>query len=72
MSVILGGGGNSGLIGAGGTPSSGMSTPVPGSPAASLQRGRVGAKGVLDELNGDVGLAGRWGLRGKKGKSIQV
>ncbi|KAH8151300.1 uncharacterized protein LAJ45_04502 [Morchella importuna] len=71
VSVILGGGGNSGLIGAGGTPSSGMSTPVPGSPAASLQRGRVGAKGVLDELNGDVGLAGRWGLRGKKGKSIQ-
>lgn len=72
VSAILGGGGSSGLIGAGGSPSSGMSTPVPGSPATSLHSRRGGAKGVLEELNGDVGLAGRWGLRGKKGKSIQV
>lgn len=71
VSAILGGGGGSGLIGAGVNPNSGMSTPVPGSPAG-LHGRRGGAKGVLEELNGDVGLAGRWGLRGKKGKSIQV
>ncbi|KAL7276188.1 GDP/GTP exchange factor for ARF [Rhizina undulata] len=44
--------------------SSGMETPIPGSPSGrKLKSGRQG------DL--DVGLAGRWGLRGKKGKSIQ-
>lgn len=71
VSAILGGGGGPGLTGTGGNPNSGMSTPVPGSSAGFHGR-RGGAKGVLEELNGDIGLAGRWGLRGKKGKSIQV
>jgi brefeldin A-resistance guanine nucleotide exchange factor 1 len=61
VSAILGGGGGSGYD------SNGLNTPVPGSPTPGLTR--KGRGGV--ELGSDVGLAGRWGLRGKKGKSIQ-
>lgn len=71
VSAILGGGGGPGLIGTGGNPDSGLSTPALGS-SASLHGRRGVARGVLEELNGDMGLAGRWGLRGKRGKSIQV
>ena len=80
VSAILGGGGG-GLVGAGGGggagaggtaggagSNSGLSTPVPGSPMRGLHRRKLGA----DDVGLDVGLAGRWGLRGKKGKSIQV
>jgi brefeldin A-resistance guanine nucleotide exchange factor 1 len=63
VAAILGGGGGSGYD------SNGSNTPVPGSPKPGLatRRGKL-ADG---ELDADVGLAGRWGLRGKKGKSIQ-
>lgn len=60
VSAILGGGGS-------GYGSSGHVTPVPASPTAGLAR-----RGPLQELGGEIGLAGRWGLRGKPGKSIQV
>lgn len=57
VSAILGGGGA-------GYGSSGIETPVPGSPSPMLAR--------RGDLEGEVGLTGRWGLRGKKGRSIQV
>jgi brefeldin A-resistance guanine nucleotide exchange factor 1 len=62
VAAILGGGGGSGYD------SNGHNTPVPGSPSPGLTRKGPGMVGRLD---GDVGLAGRWGLRGKKGKSMQ-
>jgi hypothetical protein len=58
VSAILGGGGGSGY-------DSGLNTPVPGSPAP------LGRKGRAIAGDAEVGLAGRWGLRGKRGKSIQ-
>jgi brefeldin A-resistance guanine nucleotide exchange factor 1 len=48
--------------------SSGLSTPVPASPVRGLQRRKLGA----EDAGLDMGLASRWGLRGKRGKSIQV
>ncbi|KAI5798899.1 hypothetical protein EDC01DRAFT_716687 [Geopyxis carbonaria] len=59
VSAILGGGGS-------GYGSSGLDTPVSGSHSPALTR-----RGGVGELSAEVGLAGRWGLRGKKGKSIQ-
>ncbi|TGZ84125.1 Sec7-domain-containing protein [Ascodesmis nigricans] len=56
VSAILGGGGT-------GYGSSGFETPVPGSPSPMLAR--------RGDFEGQVGMTGRWGLRGKKGRSIQ-
>jgi brefeldin A-resistance guanine nucleotide exchange factor 1 len=63
VSAILGGGGGTGYG------NDGSDTPVPGSPRPGLttRKGKLAVGGI----EGDVGLAGRWGLRGKKGKSIQ-
>ena len=61
VSAILGGGGSSGYD------SSGPNTPVPGSPTQGLAT-RKGKSGFPEP---DGNLAGRWGLRGKKGKSIR-
>ncbi|PWW79256.1 Sec7-domain-containing protein [Tuber magnatum] len=68
VSVILGGGGGNVVSGGSGSATgSGLSTPVPGSPARGLQRRRLGG----EEVGLDMGLTSRWGLRGKRGKSIQ-
>jgi len=64
VAAILGSGGGSGYGGA----SSGEYAPVPANNTPGLTR--KGAAG-FPQVEGDVGLAGRWGLRGKKGKSIQ-
>lgn len=61
VAAILGGGGGSGYD------SNGTNTPVPGSLGSTTRKGKL----AVGEIDGDVGLAGRWGLRGKKGKSIQ-
>ena len=61
VAAILGGGGGSGYD------SNGTNTPVPGSLGSATRKGKL----TVGEIDGDVGLAGRWGLRGKKGKSIQ-
>ena len=69
VSVILGGGGGNIVSGGSGSATgSGLSTPVPGSPARGLQRRTLGG----EEVGLDIGLTNRWGLRGKRGKSIQV
>jgi brefeldin A-resistance guanine nucleotide exchange factor 1 len=62
VATILGGGGGSGYR------SNGYNTPVPGSSSPGLTRKETSGVGRMDA---EVGLAGRWGLRGKKGKSIQ-
>ncbi|KAI5846901.1 hypothetical protein BZA05DRAFT_376959 [Tricharina praecox] len=65
VAAILGGGGGSGY---GGTSGGSDYTHVPGNNTPGLTR--KGAGGIA-QVDGDAGLAGRWGLRGKKGKSIQ-
>ncbi|CAZ85055.1 unnamed protein product [Tuber melanosporum] len=68
VSVILGGGGGSVASGGSGSATgSGLSTPIPGSPVRGLQRRKLGG----EEVGLDMGLTSRWGLRGKRGKSIQ-
>jgi len=64
VAAILEGGGGSGYGGISG----GEYTPVPRNNTPGLTRKGTGG---IAQVDGDVGLAGRWGLRGKKGKSIQ-
>ena len=77
VAAILGGG--AGGSGGGGGYDDIVSAIPPPSPGRGVARSRRGGPGASATVEGksslaspDVGLANRWGLRGRKGKSIQV